>query len=118
MSDLVAAPVILVISSVIFFVLGYLIRVRGPRGLINAVDWDRVSDMYALGRYASNLLFSMGLAMIGFGLAVYLTGDDKSSRNIAGVCFAALITLLSLALVIGILRYQDKSTAIKRDGRR
>lgn len=119
MSEAVSGFIILAVSSLIPFVLGYAIRKRGPKGIVNGVDWERVSNMGGLTQFLSNMAYVLGFIMLAAGVATSLIGKHPEWRNLIGVGIAVAVVGTTLILILGMLRFQDKpSVTRKRDGRR
>ncbi|MFT3792790.1 MAG: hypothetical protein QM741_17350 [Rudaea sp.] len=118
MSDQLAALVIHLLAAGLILVTALLIRVRGPTGLVKGVDWTRVGDPQGLGQYVSTIMIIIGALIIGHGVLIYAYQGDKGARDILSVGFAALMVTLSLAMLIGQQRYQDKPPVRKDYDRR
>jgi len=115
MSDELTGLGISVGVGIFLFVIATLIRVRGPVGLVKNVDWNRVSDPHALGHFVSMIMGFLSALIVAHGLALYGFRFDPALRNAISVVFVVCICTLTLALMLGQLRYQDMP---KRDERR
>ena len=119
MSDQLAGLLICLAVAVLLFAIAILIRIRGPRGLVNGVDWNSVSDAEGLGQFVSLMLAVIGALTMGFGATLYVLGANHQWINIIGVTFAVLVLAMTFVIVAGVSRYQDKPPTIrKHDGRR
>jgi hypothetical protein len=114
MSDELVGLVVSLVAGAVVFTIAQLIRVRGPVGLVKNVDWSRVSDPQALGHYVSLMMTLMGALIAAHGVALYAFRTDHATRNLFTTGFVVLIAVLTLAIIIGQQRYQDKP---RRDGR-
>jgi hypothetical protein len=119
MSNQLAGLIICLAVAALLFAVAILIRIRGPRGLVNGVDWSSVSDAEGLGQFVSLMLSVIGALSAGFGVVLYALGANRQWINIAGVIFTVLVLVVAFAVVVGVSRYQDRPpTARKHDGRR
>ena len=114
MSDALTALVASLLIGSLLLVIAMVIRLRGPEGLVKGVDWARVSDIEGFGQFVSLMMTLMAALVAAHGVALYALHGEPALRNIASIVFVALIALLTLALVMGQLRYQDRP---RRDGR-
>lgn len=118
MTDKLTELIVASATGIVMLILAIVIRVRGPRGLVHGVDWERVSDVQGLGQFVSMMVSVLAALIVAHGIALYAFFQDDSKRNIATVVFVVCICLIVFALLIGKLRYQDKPAARKTDGRR
>lgn len=93
---------VMLISAVPLYVIAYLIGVKKRVGLISGLNPDRVADKDGLARWVGLMLFLMGVVTILMGLGVYLFMGKILTIVLVGV---ALITALSIALIVGIQKY-------------
>ena len=115
MSDPIAALAISLVVCALLQTIALLIRLRGPRGFVKNIDWDRVSDPQGLGHFVALMMSMLGALIAAHGVAVYAFHDAPPLRNAATLAFVVLLSLTVLALLLGQQRYQDKP---KHDGRR
>jgi len=115
MPDAVTALTISLVVCALLQTIAVLIRLRGPRGFVRNIDWDRVSDPQGLGHFVALMMSVLGALIAAHGVAVYAFHDAPPLRNAATTAFVVLLALAVLALLVGQLRYQDKP---KRDERR
>ena len=118
MSEPLTGLVVCLTGGAITLVIAALIRIRGPRGLVNGVDWNRVSDMRGLGEFVSTILTAVGVIVIAHGVVLFLWHADIVLRDVVVAVLTVLLVGLCGVLVIGIRRYQDKPAGRKTDGRR
>lgn len=93
---------IMLLSALPLYVIAYLIGVKKRIGLISGLNPDRVADKDGLARWVGLMLFLMGLVAVLMGLGVYLFMGKTLTIALVGV---ALISALSIALVVGIQKY-------------
>ncbi len=105
-------------GGAVTLVIAAVVRVRGPRGLVNGVDWNRVSDVQGLGQFVSMLLTVIGTLVIAEGVILFVWEADFVLRDVLAAIVTVLIVCLGGALAIGVRRYQDKPAPRKTDGRR
>ena len=115
MSSEFAGLAISAVVGAVLFVIAVLIRVRGPIGLVKNVDWSRVSDPHALGHYVSLMMSVLSTLIVAHGVVLYELRFNPGLRNAFSTVFVTCVCVLTLALALGQLRYQDKP---KRDERR
>ncbi len=84
------------------YVIAYLIGVKKRIGLISGLNPARVADQDGLARWAGLMLFLMGTVTMLMGLAIYLFMGKIMTITLGGV---ALISALSIALIVGIQKY-------------
>ena len=93
---------VMLFSALPLYVIAYLIGVKKRVGLISGLNPDRVTDKDALAHWAGLMLFLMGVVTVLMGLGIYLFIGKTLIIALVGV---ALISALSIALVVGIQRY-------------
>ena len=93
---------VMLLSALPLFVIAYLIGVREQFGLIAGLQPDRVADRKGLGRWVGLILFLLGVVTVLMGLGVWLFISQTLVIVLAGV---ALMSALTIALVVGIQRY-------------
>ena len=93
---------VMLLSALPLFVIAYLIRGRKQVGLIAGLDPNRVADREGLGRWVGLMLFLLGAVTILMGLGIWLYIGKTLIIVLAGV---ALLSALTIALVVGIQRY-------------
>ena len=93
---------VMLMSAVPLYVLAYLIGVKKRVGLISGLNPDRVADKDGLARWVGLMLFLMGVVTILMGLGVYLFMGKILTIVLIGV---ALVSALSIALIVGIQKY-------------
>ena len=93
---------VMLISALPLYVLAYLIGVKKRVGLISGINPDQVADKDGLARWVGLMLFLMGMVTILMGLGVYLFMGKVLTVVLVGV---ALISILSIALIVGIQKY-------------
>ena len=93
---------VMLIAAVPLYVLAYLIGVKKRLGLISGLNPDRVPDKDGLAHWVGLMLFLMGVVTILMGLGVYLFMGKILTIVLVGV---ALISALSIALIVGIQKY-------------
>jgi len=118
MSDQLAGLVISLVVGALMLTIALLIRMRGAVGLLKNIDWDRVSDPHGLGQFASVILALIGFATIAHGIFLFALHGDPSARNWVTIAFVVVISILTIVLLLGQLRYQDKPASRKRNERR
>ena len=92
---------VMLISALPLYVIAYLIGVKKRVGLISGLNPDRVADKDGLARWVGLMTFLIGVVTVLMGLGIYLMGKILTI-TLVGV---ALISALSIALVVGIQRY-------------
>ena len=93
---------VMLLSALPLYVIAYLIGVKKRVGLISGLKSDQVTDKDGLARWVGLMLFLMGVVTILMGLGVYLFMGKILTIVLVGV---ALISALSIALVVGIQKY-------------
>ena len=93
---------VMLVSAVPLYVIAYLIGVKKRVGLISGLNPDRVADKDGLARWVGLMLFLMGVVTVLMGLGIYLFIGETLTITLVGV---ALISALSIALVVGIQKY-------------
>ena len=93
---------VMLLSALPLFVIAYLIGVRQQVGLIAGFQPDRVADRQGLGRWVGLMVFLIGVVTILMGLGIWLFIGETLTIVLAGV---ALLSALTIALVVGIQRY-------------
>ena len=93
---------VMLLSALPLFVIAYLIGVKEQVGLISGLQPDRVADKEALGRWVGLMLFLLGVVTILMGLGIWLYIGKTLVIVLVGV---ALLSALTIALVVGIQRY-------------
>ena len=93
---------VMLLSAVPLYVIAYLIGVKKRVGLISGLNPDRVADKDGLARWVGLMLFLMGVVTVLMGLGIYLFIGETLTITLVGV---ALISALSIALVVGIQKY-------------
>ena len=93
---------VMLLCALPLYVIAYLIGIKKRVGLISGLNPDRVTDKDGLARWAGLMLFLMGVVTILMGLGIYLFMGKTLTIALVGV---ALISALSIALVVGIQRY-------------
>ncbi len=93
---------IMLISALPLYVIAYLIGVKKRVGLISGLKSDQVADKDGLARWVGLYLFLIGVVTILMGLGIYLFMGKILTIVLVGV---ALITALSIALIVGIQKY-------------
>lgn len=96
---------VMLFSSLPLFVIAYLIGVKKRIGLVSGLNPDRVADKDGLARWVGLMLFLMGGVAVLMGLGIYLFIEETLTITLVGV---ALISALSIALVVGIQKYVAK----------
>ena len=92
---------VMLLSALPLYVIAYLIGVKKRVGLISGLNSDRVADKDGLARWVGLMTFLIGVVTVLMGLGIYLMGKILTI-TLVGV---ALISALSIALVVGIQRY-------------
>ena len=93
---------VMLLSALPLYVIAYLIGVKKRVGLISGLNPDRVADKDGLARWVGLMLFLMGVVTVLMGLGIYLFIGETLTITLVGV---ALISALSIALVVGIQKY-------------
>ena len=93
---------VMLLCSLPLYVIAYLIGIKKRVGLISGLNPDRVADKDALARWVGLMTFLMGVVTILMGLGIYLFMGKTLTIALVGV---ALISALSIALVVGIQKY-------------
>ena len=93
---------VMLLSALPLYVIAYLIGVKKRVGLISGLNPDRVADKDGLARWVGLMLFLMGVVAVLMGLGIYLFIGKTLTIALVGV---ALLSALSIALVVGIQRY-------------
>ena len=93
---------VMLLSAVPLYVIAYLIGVKKRVGLISGLNPDRVANKDGLARWVGLMLFLMGVVTVLMGLGIYLFIGETLTITLVGV---ALISALSIALVVGIQKY-------------
>lgn len=93
---------VMLLSALPLFVIAYLVGVRKQVGLIAGIQPDRVADREGLGRWVGLTVFLIGVVTILMGLGVWLFISQTLTIVLVGV---ALMSALTIALVVGIQRY-------------
>ena len=93
---------VMLLSALPLYVIAYLIGVKKRVGLISGLNPDRVADKDGLARWVGLMLFLMGGVTFLMGLGIYLFIGKTLTIALVGV---ALLSALSIALVVGIQRY-------------
>ena len=93
---------VMLLSALPLYVIAYLIGVKKRVGLISGLNPDRVADKDGLARWVGLMLFLMGVVAVLMGLGIYLFVGKTLTIALVGV---ALLSALSIALVVGIQRY-------------
>ena len=93
---------VMLLSALPLFVIAYLIGVKEQFGLIAGLQPDRVADKEGLGRWVGLMLFLLGVVTILMGLGIWLFISKTLTIVLVGV---ALLSALTIALVVGIQRY-------------
>ena len=93
---------VMLLCAVPLYVIAYLIGVKKRIGLISGLDPDRVTDKDGLARWVELMTFLMGVVTILMGLGIYLFMGETLIITLVGV---ALISALSIALIVGIQKY-------------
>ncbi len=93
---------VMLLSALPLYVIAYLIGVKKRVGLISGLNPDRVADKDGLARWVGLMLFLMGGVTFLMGLGIYLFVGKTLTIALVGV---ALLSALSIALVVGIQRY-------------
>ena len=106
------------VGGAVTLVIAALIRIRGPRGLVNGVDWNRVSNIDGLGQFVSTMLIGVGALVMALGAVLFVWQGDLVLRDTVAGVLAVLLTCFGGAIAIGVRRYQDKPAPRKSDGRR
>jgi len=116
--DPLAGLVACFVAAAVVLGIAVLIRIRGPIGLVNGVDWRRVSDVHGLGEFVSLMLLGIGAVVAANGVALYAFRFDSILLGSTVIVFLATLALLTAAMLIGLRRFQDKPAQRKADGRR
>ena len=93
---------VMLLSALPLFVIAYLVGVRQQFGPIAGLQPDRVADRQGLGRWVGVMLFLLGVVTVLMGLGIWLFISETLIIVLAGV---ALMSALTIALVVGIQRY-------------
>ena len=93
---------VMLLAALPLYVIAYLIGVKKRVGLISGLNPDRVADKDALARWVGLMTFLMGVVTVLMGLGIYLFTDKTLTIVLVGV---ALVSALSIALIVGIQRY-------------
>ena len=93
---------VMLLAAVPLYVIAYLIGVKKRVGLISGLNPDRVANKDGLARWVGLMLFLMGVVTVLMGLGIYLFIGETLTITLVGV---ALISALSIALVVGIQKY-------------
>lgn len=97
-------------TIVVVIVVGWVIRTRGPQGLVHGiVDWSKVDDATRrrAGRDIGNVLFAMATWMAGFAVYRYQGVYDQATDNLAKVVFVGGLSALVLVILFMLLRLRD-----------
>ena len=92
---------VMLLSALPLYVIAYLIGVKKRIGLVSGLNPDRVADKDGLAQWVGLMIFWVGVVACLMGLGIYLTGKILLV-TLVGV---ALISALSIALVVGIQKY-------------
>ena len=95
---------VMLLSALPLYVIAYLVGIKKRVGLISGYNPDRVTDKDGLANWVGLLLFMIGVVIVLMGLGICLFIGKTLTITLAGV---ALITVLIIALIIGIQRYVD-----------
>ena len=93
---------VMLLSALPLYVIAYLIGVKKHVGLISGLNSDRVADKDGLAHWVGLMLFLIGVVIALMGLGIYLFIGETLTITLVGV---ALISALSIALVVGIQKY-------------
>ena len=104
------------------FVLGFVIRVRGPEGLVHGVlDWNRLSgeDKRSAGRFTGLILYAMSFVLLMVATLQYALGPKISRSSAFDLIVPIALSALILILVAGLLAYRKRyrDPAKNRHGR-
>lgn len=116
--DPLAGLVACLIAAAVVVGIAVLIRFRGPIGLVNGIDWNRVSDVHGLGEFVSLMLLALGAVVAANGVALYALRFDATLLGAAVAAFLVAIAVLTATLLFGLRRFQDKPVQRKSDGDR
>ena len=95
---------VMLLAAVPLYIIAYLIGVKKRIGLISGLNPERVTDKDGLSHWVGLMLFLMGVMTILMGLGVYLFMGKILTIVLVGV---GLISVLSIALIVGIQKYVD-----------
>ena len=104
------------------FVLGFVIRVRGPEGWVHGVlDWNRLSDedKRSAGRFTGLILYAMSFVLLMVATLRYSLGAKISQSPEFDLIVPITLSALILILVAGLLAYRKRyrDPAKNRHGR-
>ena len=110
MSTQLSELLIHLFSVVVVAVTGWVIRTRGPQGLVHGVvDWNKVDDATRrrAGRDVGNILFAMATWMAGFAVFRYQDVYDQATSNLVRVIFVGGLSALVLLMLFMLLRLRE-----------
>ncbi|WP_458071689.1 hypothetical protein [Rhodanobacter sp. BL-MT-08] len=97
-------------TAMVVAVVGWVIRTRGPQGLVHGiVDWNKVDEAkrQRAGRDIGNVFFAMTVWMAGFGVYRYEGFYDLATDNLAHVIFIGGLCALVLLMLLMLLRLRE-----------
>jgi hypothetical protein len=97
-------------TAVVVAVLGWIIRTRGPQGLVHGVvDWSKVDDATRrrAGHAIGNVFFAMAVWMAGFAVFRYQGVYDQATDNLLRVIFVGGLCALILLMLLMLLRLRE-----------
>jgi predicted permease len=100
--------------ALLLIVLGFVIRVRGPRGFVHGiVDWSKIDEptRQRAGRMVGNVLLAMAVLIVGRAVYGYLHGETAAGAPLVNLIFVGCLTVLILTMIFLLLRLptQDKN---------
>ena len=102
---------LLAVISMPLFLLGYVTRTRGPRGVVHGVvDWSRLSDddRHAAGRFVGQVLYAMGLVLIGMAAVAGTVTGEPELVQWGGLGVGVMMATLVVILIAGLLPYRKR----------
>lgn len=93
------------------FVLGFIIRVRGPEGFVHGVlDWNRLSgeDKRSAGRFTGLILYGMSFVLLMVATLRYSFGPRIPRSTEFDLVVPIALLALTLILVAGLLAYRKR----------
>lgn len=93
---------VMLLSALPLYAIAYFIGVKKHVGLIAGHDPNRVADKDGLAHWVGLMLFLIGVVIVLMGLGICLFINKTLTIILIGI---ALITVLVIALIVGIQRY-------------
>lgn len=116
--DPLAGLVACLVAAAALLGIAVFIRIRGPVGLVNGIDWRRVSDVRGLGEFVSLMLLGIGAIVAANGVALYAFRFDSIWLISSVIVLLAALGLLTAAMLFGLRRFQDQPAQRNADGSR